>query len=155
MLLPSQDECASSPCLHGGTCTEGVNAYTCVCAAGYTDTPVGTCLTELDECASAPCLHGGTCFDRVAGYSCACAPGYFGANCASDRNDCASSPCQHGGTCVDAADGYSCSCAAGFHDLPTGTCGSAVCVPGPSSHYHGLGMLFDAPSQTRVRHCAC
>lgn len=48
------NECASSPCLHGGTCKQGVNSYTCTCAAGYTDSPIGTCYTELDECSSDP-----------------------------------------------------------------------------------------------------
>ena len=30
------DECWSTLCEHGGTCTDGVNEYTCTCAAGYT-----------------------------------------------------------------------------------------------------------------------
>ncbi len=29
------NECASSPCLNGGACSDGVNKYTCGCAAGY------------------------------------------------------------------------------------------------------------------------
>ena len=28
-------ECASNPCQNGGTCTDGINHYTCVCAPGY------------------------------------------------------------------------------------------------------------------------
>ena len=32
------DECLSSPCQNGGTCTDDVNGYTCVCDAGYTGT---------------------------------------------------------------------------------------------------------------------
>ena len=31
------DECASSPCNNGGTCTDGMNMYTCACVPGYTD----------------------------------------------------------------------------------------------------------------------
>ena len=31
------DECASSPCQNGGTCTDDVNGYKCVCVEGYTD----------------------------------------------------------------------------------------------------------------------
>jgi len=34
-FYPDINECASSPCLHGGTCLDGVNAYTCTCSAGY------------------------------------------------------------------------------------------------------------------------
>ena len=30
------DECASAPCQNGGTCSDGVNGYTCACGAGYT-----------------------------------------------------------------------------------------------------------------------
>ena len=86
------DECASSPCLSGGTCTQSVNAYTCTCAAGYTDTPVGTCYLELDECSSNPCLNAATCFDRAFLYSCVCARGWSEVN----DNDCLSSPCQNG-----------------------------------------------------------
>ena len=30
------DECASSPCENGATCTDAVDSYTCDCIAGYT-----------------------------------------------------------------------------------------------------------------------
>lgn len=29
------NECLSNPCANGGTCTDGVNMYTCACAPGY------------------------------------------------------------------------------------------------------------------------
>ena len=29
------DECSSSPCHHGGTCTDKINHYQCHCAPGY------------------------------------------------------------------------------------------------------------------------
>lgn len=29
------DECGSSPCQFSGSCTDGVNGYTCTCVAGY------------------------------------------------------------------------------------------------------------------------
>jgi len=32
------NECVSSPCMNGGTCVDGLEAYTCVCSAGYSDT---------------------------------------------------------------------------------------------------------------------
>jgi Notch-like protein len=95
------DECASTPCLNGGTCTQGVASYTCTCAAGFADVPVGTCFSELDECSSSPCLNGGTCFDHTFAYSCVCAKGYAGYNCEVNPNECASSPCMNGTTCTD------------------------------------------------------
>lgn len=33
--LPDIDECASTPCLNGGTCLDGINQYTCRCPPGY------------------------------------------------------------------------------------------------------------------------
>ena len=35
-LFVDIDECSSDPCTNGGTCTDDVNAYSCVCAPGYT-----------------------------------------------------------------------------------------------------------------------
>ena len=29
------DECSSSPCLNGGTCTDGANNYTCSCPSPF------------------------------------------------------------------------------------------------------------------------
>ena len=36
------DECASNPCLNGGSCTDDVDSYNCTCAAGYEGTDCGT-----------------------------------------------------------------------------------------------------------------
>ena len=30
------NDCVPNPCANGGTCTDGVDSYTCDCAAGYT-----------------------------------------------------------------------------------------------------------------------
>ena len=30
------DDCESAPCLNGGTCQDGVNAFTCKCVSGFT-----------------------------------------------------------------------------------------------------------------------
>ncbi|KAI8513525.1 hypothetical protein Bbelb_078490 [Branchiostoma belcheri] len=37
-VLLDIDECASNPCRNGGTCSDGVNSYTCVCRPGFTGT---------------------------------------------------------------------------------------------------------------------
>ena len=34
-LSSDVNECSSFPCQNGGTCTDGVNGYTCQCALGY------------------------------------------------------------------------------------------------------------------------
>jgi hypothetical protein len=36
MLFSDIDECESQPCDNGGTCTDQVNSYLCVCPTGYT-----------------------------------------------------------------------------------------------------------------------
>ena len=44
------DECATSPCQNGGSCTDQVNGYTCNCVAGYdgTDCETGNNATSID-----------------------------------------------------------------------------------------------------------
>ena len=32
------DDCHPNPCQNGGHCTDGVNSYTCTCAAGFDGT---------------------------------------------------------------------------------------------------------------------
>ncbi|MFT3771512.1 MAG: calcium-binding EGF-like domain-containing protein [Minicystis sp.] len=85
------DDCASNPCQNGGTCTDGVNSYTCACPAGFTGT---NCDINIDECASNPCVHG-TCTDGVNSYTCACDSGWTGTNCdqpAGPTCPCAADP---------------------------------------------------------------
>jgi Notch-like protein len=103
------NECASNPCLNGGTCTDGTDSYTCTCAGtGYTDSH---CQTDVDECeGEAECENGSTCVNDVGSYHCTCLPGYEGQLCQSNSNECASQPCQNGGICNDALDGYTCTC---------------------------------------------
>ncbi len=38
VVLVDINECSSSPCMNGATCTDAVNSYTCACVAGYTGT---------------------------------------------------------------------------------------------------------------------
>ena len=35
LIISDIDECASGPCQNGGTCTDGINQYTCTCPAGF------------------------------------------------------------------------------------------------------------------------
>ena len=36
LFLADIDDCADQLCLNGGTCSDGLNDYTCTCADGYT-----------------------------------------------------------------------------------------------------------------------
>eukprot|EP01048_Picozoa_sp_COSAG05_P027988 COSAG05_NODE_8447_length_702_cov_2.451078_1_plen_233_part_11 len=56
------DECSSTPCQNGGTCTVTMGAYSCACAMGFFG---DHCEVDIDECASDPCQNGGTCVDAV------------------------------------------------------------------------------------------
>ena len=46
LYLVDINECKSNPCENGGTCTDGVNRYTCKCSPGYTD---ATCQTGVSD----------------------------------------------------------------------------------------------------------
>ncbi|XP_065070650.1 fibropellin-1-like isoform X7 [Rhopilema esculentum] len=139
------DECESSPCQNGGTCSNDINKYTCTCKAGFEGT---NCQTDTNECASSPCQNGGTCVDGVNQYTCTCAAGYEGTLCQTDTNECASSPCQNGGTCVDGVNQYTCTCAAGYEgtlcQTDTNECASSPCQNG--------GTCVDAINQYS---CTC
>lgn len=35
LIYADIDECSPNPCSNGGICKDGINGYTCTCAAGY------------------------------------------------------------------------------------------------------------------------
>ena len=58
-------DCASSPCLHGGSCVDLIDKYACFCQDGYTGK---TCENDIDVCKDAAfnvslCFNGATCLD--------------------------------------------------------------------------------------------
>ena len=41
-FVTDTDECADNPCENNGTCVDLVNAYECICLAGFNDTNCST-----------------------------------------------------------------------------------------------------------------
>merc|ERR1711959_718357 len=102
---------ANDPCMNGGVCVDGVNDYTCECAAGFSG---NNCEVNIDDCANSPCSNRSQCVDGISGYQCVCNPGFSGMHCEINNDDCADSPCQNGGVCIDEVNGYTCSCHQGL-----------------------------------------
>ncbi|CAH1782993.1 unnamed protein product [Owenia fusiformis] len=72
------DECASYPCLNGGTCIDNHNEFTCECAIGFRGI---TCEINIDDCSQSNCTNNSTCQDGVNSYTCICAEGFRGEFC--------------------------------------------------------------------------
>ncbi|KAI0232001.1 hypothetical protein LSAT2_017656, partial [Lamellibrachia satsuma] len=105
------DECLSSPCQNGATCsTPQINMFSCQCPTGVIGS---TCETDVDECGSNPCLNGGKCQDGLNAYQCSCASDYTGTHC--ERGElCRNRPCKNGGTCTEIGSKRTCKCAGVF-----------------------------------------
>ena len=79
------DECDPNPCLNGGTCVDGDNAFTCNCALGW-EGPL--CDKSTDDCPNPnPCQNGGTCVDGHLSFSCSCPAGFSDDFCNVNVND--------------------------------------------------------------------
>lgn len=150
------DECLSSPCQNGAFCNDtleshGLDAYSCVCAAGYEG---GNCETNVDECAPAPCQNGGFCVQdspTIGSYRCLCPPGFEGDDCEINIDECMQSPCLNHGICLDGILEFSCICQAGYSGTTCETdideCASmpcsnnATCVESLSSSILGADLF--------------
>ncbi|KAK7506491.1 hypothetical protein BaRGS_00001966, partial [Batillaria attramentaria] len=69
------DECASEPCLNGGTCTDLINGFECSCRANFTGT---TCELPEKRCSLTSCGQADSCIDDpITGLPlCVCSTGY-------------------------------------------------------------------------------
>ncbi|KNC77787.1 hypothetical protein SARC_09761 [Sphaeroforma arctica JP610] len=160
------DDCATNPCGVGGKCTDGVNAYSCSCAAGYSASANKSTCIDTDDCANNPC-NAGTCTDQLGGYVCDCSnTGYTGVNCQEDVDECDQAPCASG-TCINRPGTFSCVCDEGFAgvlcDQDAGACDSSpcptgqACTPDSSSSGYTCGCAdgFAGPDcGTRIGTCA-
>ncbi|XP_033642813.1 uncharacterized protein LOC117302931 isoform X2 [Asterias rubens] len=71
------NECASTPCMNGGTCLNQVNQYTCICTVSWTG---DNCDMDIDECTLGldTCSASAACSNTIGSYTCACLDGYRG-----------------------------------------------------------------------------
>ncbi|TMS19972.1 Neurocan core protein, partial [Larimichthys crocea] len=79
-LFPSVENnpCQTNPCLHGGSCLQEGDGYSCYCPQGFSGE---SCEIDIDDCQSNPCQNGGTCIDEINSFVCLCLPSYGGATC--------------------------------------------------------------------------
>ncbi len=100
-------------CSNRGTCTNGLNSYTCVCNAGYTG---ADCEDDIDECEGQSCSGNGLCMDNVNSYTCVCNAGYTGADCEDDIDECLlmERVCSDHGNCSHGIASFTCSCDPGY-----------------------------------------
>lgn len=78
------DECASSPCMHGGTCIDRISGFSCLCLDGTTGDRCETFCpsAQCNFCNSSTCLHNGACAtDSTGTVKCTCPSGYDGPRC--------------------------------------------------------------------------
>lgn len=92
-------ECASSPCVNGGSCLDYLGYFVCNCVPGYNDTVCATrecrlivhdewsTCAEINYCNSNPCQNNATCFEMVNAYECQCTVGWTDALCATGTNN--------------------------------------------------------------------
>ncbi|XP_029000405.1 fibulin-7 [Betta splendens] len=134
------NECASSPCLNGGTCVDEVNQFSCACARGWAgatcQSPVPTffvtrtnassvmaAAATLPAATTGPSVRPSRCTIVQGTTHCTCEPGYTisgrESNTCVDIDECevfhngpAGRLCLH--TCVNTPGGYRCSCPAGY-----------------------------------------
>lgn len=132
------NECLSSPCANGGTCTDEFNGYSCVCAKGWagptcqSPTPtffVTSVSTGAAATASFPLTHTSAfirqskCSNVQGTTHCTCEPGYTISrqdnSICTDIDECklfhngqAGRLCLH--SCVNTPGGYRCTCPTGY-----------------------------------------
>jgi hypothetical protein len=72
------DECEGVDCGGSSTCANGLNKYTCSCAAGWTGGGDNAVCTDIDECEGVDCGGSSTCANGLDKYTCSCAAGWTG-----------------------------------------------------------------------------
>ena len=109
--LPEIDDCVNHTCANGGSCTDGINSYSCNCLVGFTGNYCQIGMLDLlleSFLISCVCtVHYFLCCSFLTNF------GILFSLCA-DIDDCVNLTCANGGSCVDGVNSYSCSCVAGY-----------------------------------------
>ncbi|XP_035660370.1 coagulation factor VII-like [Branchiostoma floridae] len=148
------DDCASTPCLNGGVCTDQHNSYSCSCAAGWQGDNCEISISLQVNCASTPCQHGGVCTDVADSYTCTCTAGWEGNECEVDKNECDTVICNSGYECVNHPGYYVCL-PYGFNGTASTSdeCGIPSIPPAATGKIHGgvESTAFSWPWQVSLR----
>ncbi|CAH1793745.1 unnamed protein product [Owenia fusiformis] len=109
------DECASSPCLHGGSCQQEINDFTCNCTQGWEGK---VCDTITDYCELDTCKNDGSCYNVFQNFFCKCLPGTYEATCNETASICMdTSPCSDKAkNCSDSGANVECTCPEEYSD---------------------------------------
>jgi hypothetical protein len=105
----------------------GLNKYTCNCAAGWQGGGDKATCTDIDECTNVDCGGTSTCVNGLNKYTCNCVAGWQGGGdnaICTDIDECAGIVCGGTSTCVNGLNKYTCNCAAGWQGGGDG----AVCT---------------------------
>ncbi len=108
------DDCASSPCQHGGSCWDRIGDFHCTCPVGYEGK---MCEKVADPCLKGVCRNGAECIsnaEEAGGYACKCAGPYVGKHCEIQTVACTANPCLNGASCINALGFFKCLCPEGF-----------------------------------------
>ncbi|XP_042878589.1 sushi, von Willebrand factor type A, EGF and pentraxin domain-containing protein 1-like isoform X2 [Penaeus japonicus] len=150
----SINDCFSTPCLNGGSCSPLDLGYVCQCVPGYSGQH---CESEIDECESDPCFNEGTCVDMLDGFHCECPPGFTGPQCEVDINECDPDPCQNGATCADLTDSFKCVCQSGYTgevcDMDIDECAAKPCAEGATCEDRLNDVVCVCPPGVTGRFC--
>lgn len=61
------DDCATEPCLNGGTCRDEVGGFKCACQQGWAG---DRCQKDIGTCTNLPCQNDAVCIDLFQDYFC-------------------------------------------------------------------------------------
>ena len=116
------DDCLGLPCLHDGTCTDGINSYSCDCAAGFTGNDCETgkyfrfALHQTEVFQLQYLIFGIIYKINILSSPLGAFKPYIVMSILLflDIDDCVPKPCLHDGTCTDLTNAYTCTCIAGY-----------------------------------------